>query len=91
MGHACSATRPTPCMDWERSSILRGKEKLPKLRSNLGIEFPIPVTSCSNAALKLKFNRFEHHVDVKMTVPPLARGISGECGASPRTIWMTLL
>jgi hypothetical protein len=59
--------------------------------SNLGIELPIPVTSCSNAALKMEFNRFEYLVDVKMTVPPLARGISGECGASLRTIWMTVL
>jgi hypothetical protein len=59
--------------------------------SDLEIEFPIPVTSCSNAALKMKINRFEYLVDVKMIVPPLARGIPGDCGASLRTIWMTVL
>jgi hypothetical protein len=72
--------------------VFRGaKGKLPNLMGDLEIEFPIPVTSCSNTALKMKINRFEHHVDVKMTVPPLPGGISGECGASLRTIWMTVL
>jgi hypothetical protein len=59
---------------------LEGQGKLPKMMSDLEIDFPIPLTSCSNAALKMKINRFEHHVDVKMTVPPLPGGISGECG-----------
>jgi hypothetical protein len=43
------------------------------MMSDLEIEFPIPVTSRSNAALKMKINRFEHHVDVKMTVPQTAK------------------
>jgi hypothetical protein len=48
--------------------------------SDLAIEFPLSGTSCSNAALKMKINRFERHVDVKITMPPLPGGTSGECG-----------
>jgi hypothetical protein len=57
-----------------RIQCFEGKKerKLPKLMSDLRIEFPIPVNSCSNASLTMKFNRFEHHVDVKMTALPLS-------------------
>jgi hypothetical protein len=37
-------------------------------------EFPLSGTSCSNAALKMKINRFEHRVDVKITISPLLAG-----------------
>ena len=62
---------------------LPGKRKIQCSRDNmsdLAIEFPLSGTSCSNAALKMKINRFERHVDVKITMPPLPGGTSGECG-----------
>jgi hypothetical protein len=62
---------------------LPGKREIQCSRDNmsdLAIEFPLSGTSCSNAALKMKINRFERHVDVKITMPPLPGGTSGECG-----------
>jgi hypothetical protein len=62
---------------------LPGKREIQCSRDNmsdLAFEFPLSGTSCSNAALKMKINRFERHVDVKITMPPLPGGTSGECG-----------